>query len=134
MSLSMALGGTRSSDMDMIQGLNHLHDCKRLFCSRITEEPVIILISTCSYQRIYFRNVNHPFIRASITSRKQDQKGPEKQSTTTEATGNEPPSHVFDGMHLTQETAAYQLCDITDPMLKEMIEDENSIRDECNVS
>ena len=43
-------------------------------------------------------------------------------------------SHIFDGVTLTSETAAFQLCDITDPMLKEMIEDEQEIRDACNVS
>lgn len=43
------------------------------------------------------------------------------------------PSHIFDGVHSTKETAAYQLCDIVDPMLKEMIEDESGVRDECNV-
>ena len=44
-----------------------------------------------------------------------------------------PGSHIFDGVHLTTETAAFQLCDITDPMLKEMIEYEDGVRDECNV-
>lgn len=43
-------------------------------------------------------------------------------------------SHIFDGVTKTSETAAFQLCDITDPMLKEMIEDEDEVRDTCNVS
>jgi hypothetical protein len=42
-------------------------------------------------------------------------------------------SHIFDGVTLTKETAAFQLCDILDPMLKEMIEDANDLRDVCNV-
>lgn len=42
-------------------------------------------------------------------------------------------SHIFDGVNVTTETAAFQLCDIHDPMLKEMIEDQSGLRDICNV-
>lgn len=42
-------------------------------------------------------------------------------------------SHIFDGQTLTKETAAFQLCDIVDPMLKEMIEDPDALRDTCDV-
>lgn len=42
-------------------------------------------------------------------------------------------SHIFDGVTVTKETAAFQLCDIHDPMLKEMIEDEGDLRETCNV-
>ncbi|KAG6886925.1 hypothetical protein C0992_001609 [Termitomyces sp. T32_za158] len=41
-------------------------------------------------------------------------------------------SHIFDGHSITKETAAFQLCDITDPMLKEMINDPDDLREECN--
>ncbi|KNZ74435.1 Transcription factor tau subunit sfc1 [Termitomyces sp. J132] len=41
-------------------------------------------------------------------------------------------SHIFDGQSITKETAAFQLCDITDPMLKEMIDDPDDLREECN--
>lgn len=43
-------------------------------------------------------------------------------------------SHIFDGVTVTSETAAFQLCDIKDDMLKEMIEaeDEESLRGACN--
>jgi general transcription factor 3C polypeptide 5 (transcription factor C subunit 1) len=41
-------------------------------------------------------------------------------------------SHIFDGQTLTKETAAFQLCDIVDPMLKEMIEDPDGLRETCN--
>ncbi|KAH8118324.1 RNA polymerase III transcription factor IIIC subunit-domain-containing protein [Phellopilus nigrolimitatus] len=96
------------------------------------------------YQRIYFRNINHPFVRPSVVARRQEQRDIEKQTSTStsayfdpqnteqEQPGNEPPSHIFDGIHLTKETAAYQLCDIVDPMIKEMVEDEAGVRDECN--
>ncbi|EEB94408.1 hypothetical protein MPER_06781 [Moniliophthora perniciosa FA553] len=43
-------------------------------------------------------------------------------------------SHIFDGQTLTKETAAFQLCDITDPMLKEMIESGDDLRDTCDAS
>lgn len=42
-------------------------------------------------------------------------------------------SHIFDGVTLTKETAAFQLCDIDDPMLKEMIESEEDLRETCDV-
>jgi len=43
-------------------------------------------------------------------------------------------SHIFDGVTLSSETAAFQLCDITDPMLKRTIDEEEDIRESCNVS
>ena len=43
-------------------------------------------------------------------------------------------SHIFDGKNLTKETAAFQLCDIEDPMLKEMIDDPDNMQEECDVS
>ena len=42
-------------------------------------------------------------------------------------------SHIFDGVTLTKETAAFQLCDIHDPMLKDMIESEEDLRETCDV-
>ncbi len=42
-------------------------------------------------------------------------------------------THIFDGLTVTKETAAFQLCDIHDEMLKEMIEDEEDLRETCNV-
>ena len=42
-------------------------------------------------------------------------------------------SHIFDGVTLSSETAAFQLCDITDHMLKQMIDEEEDVRDSCNV-
>ena len=43
-------------------------------------------------------------------------------------------SHIFDGKTVSKETAAFQLCDIIDPMLKGMIEDPDAVRDTCDVS
>lgn len=41
-------------------------------------------------------------------------------------------SHIFDGKTVTKETAAFQLCDIHDPMLKEMVEDDEDLREVCD--
>lgn len=43
-------------------------------------------------------------------------------------------SHTFDGVTPSKETAAFQLCDITDPMIKAMIDDPEEVRDVCNVN
>lgn len=41
-------------------------------------------------------------------------------------------SHIFDGHTLSKETAAFQLCDIEDGLLKGLVETED-VRDSCNV-
>ncbi|EJD01218.1 uncharacterized protein FOMMEDRAFT_158350 [Fomitiporia mediterranea MF3/22] len=94
------------------------------------------------YQRLYFRNLNHPIVRPSIVTSRQDQRNADRQGSlpppsqigdsSAISSSNESPSHIFDGIHLTKETAAFQLCDIVDPMIKEMVEDEEGVRDECN--
>ncbi|KAF5393822.1 hypothetical protein D9757_000196 [Collybiopsis confluens] len=83
------------------------------------------------YQRLYFRNANHPISRPSVTTRRQE------RTTAVTAAASEPgeevrTSHIFDGLNLSKETAAFQLCDITDPMLKEMIENPDDVRDVCD--
>ncbi|KLO18083.1 hypothetical protein SCHPADRAFT_136378 [Schizopora paradoxa] len=89
------------------------------------------------YQRIYFRNVNHPIVRVSVLKRRQESRSAileslsEKQTSSGDDSGNVK-SHIFDGVNQTRETATFQLCDIIDPMLKGMIEDEDAVRDECN--
>ncbi|KAF8626707.1 hypothetical protein AX15_004720 [Amanita polypyramis BW_CC] len=88
------------------------------------------------YQRLYFRNANHPIARPSVTTRRQERTtvlprmhgyghGVDNESERSQA-------HIFDGKNLTKETAAFQLCDIDDPMLKGMIDDANNVREECN--
>lgn len=46
---------------------------------------------------------------------------------------DEEPSHVFDGKSITTNGKTWQFCDITDPILYEMIHTED-IRTECDVS
>ncbi|KAF9013348.1 RNA polymerase III transcription factor IIIC subunit-domain-containing protein [Cyathus striatus] len=88
------------------------------------------------YQRLYFRNANHPIARPSVISRRQDRTAANEQLRAleqgTEKEADRKRSHIFDGQTITKETAAFQLCDITDPMLKEMIEDPEALREVCN--
>ncbi|OJA20879.1 hypothetical protein AZE42_00865 [Rhizopogon vesiculosus] len=89
------------------------------------------------YQRIYFRNVNHPVARPSVVARRQEGRSAAtyinrsiEQEESFEADRRK--SHIFDGTTLSKETAAFQLCDIHDPMLKEMIEDDENLREVCD--
>ncbi|RDB23140.1 Transcription factor tau subunit sfc1 [Hypsizygus marmoreus] len=88
------------------------------------------------YQRLYFRNANHPIARPSVITRRQDRSAANVQVRAleegTEKEADRRKSHIFDGQTITKETAAFQLCDITDPMLKEMIDDPDDLREECN--
>ena len=113
----------------------------------------LLLTKKSSYQKLYFRNLNHPIGRASVVSRRQESRtavASMNRSSTEQARDDRRlytvvriyfflsefwnnRSHIFDGITLTSETAAFQLCDITDPMLKRMIEEEEEVRDSCNV-
>jgi len=86
------------------------------------------------YQKLYFRNLNHPIGRASVVSRRQDSRTSvaSMNRSLAEQSRDDRRSHIFDGVALSSETAAFQLCDITDPMLKRMIEEEDDIRESCN--
>jgi len=85
------------------------------------------------YQRLYFRNINKPIVRPSVIGRRQDGRNEIANARASDMVGKEDKrSHIFDGVTVTKETAAFQLCDIEDEMLKEMIEDEEDLREECN--
>ncbi|TFK43137.1 RNA polymerase III transcription factor IIIC subunit-domain-containing protein [Crucibulum laeve] len=88
------------------------------------------------YQRLYFRNANHPIARPSVITRRQDRSAANEQlraqEQAREKESERKKSHIFDGQNVTKETAAFQLCDIVDPMLKEMIEDPEGLREVCN--
>ncbi|KAI0951979.1 hypothetical protein AcV7_007922 [Taiwanofungus camphoratus] len=86
------------------------------------------------YQRLYFRNTNHSMVRPSVLSKRQEGRNDTAQNRTVDAASREEDkrSHIFDGVAVTKETAAFQLCDIHDPMLKEMIEDEGDLRETCD--
>ncbi|PPQ95004.1 hypothetical protein CVT25_000241 [Psilocybe cyanescens] len=84
------------------------------------------------YQRLYFRNANHPISRPSVTTRRHERMTSSEQFRAQDTDTERRNSHIFDGQTLTKETAAFQLCDIVDPMLKEMIEDPDALRDTCD--
>lgn len=88
------------------------------------------------YQRLYFRNANHPISRPSVVTRRQDRPSMNIPARTLSELGEldleTKKSHIFDGKMITKETAAFQLCDIYDPMLKTMIEDPEGLRDICH--
>ncbi|CCL99174.1 uncharacterized protein FIBRA_01189 [Fibroporia radiculosa] len=86
------------------------------------------------FQRLYFRNTSHPIVRPSVVSKRQEGRTETAMNRVIDAQGREEDkrSHIFDGLTVKKETAAFQLCDIHDPMLKEMIEDEDDLRETCN--
>ncbi|THH33805.1 hypothetical protein EUX98_g447 [Antrodiella citrinella] len=78
-------------------------------------------------------NINKPIVRPSVIGRRQDGRNEIANARASDATGRDDKrSHVFDGVTVTKDTAAFQLCDIEDEMLKEMIEDGEDLREECN--
>lgn len=70
---------------------------------------------------------------ATVLARNNNEGQEQERDRERERDADRPQTHVFDGVTLTKEVAAFQLCDISDPMLKEMIEDEDGLRDVCNV-
>ncbi|KAF7331916.1 hypothetical protein MKEN_00071900 [Mycena kentingensis (nom. inval.)] len=90
------------------------------------------------YQRLYFRNANHPIVKPSVASRRQERTVANMDNWAaaiedgSERDLERRKSHMFDGKTLTKETAAFQMCDIVDPMLKEMIEQDDDLREACD--
>ncbi|KAJ7667797.1 RNA polymerase III transcription factor IIIC subunit-domain-containing protein [Mycena polygramma] len=90
------------------------------------------------YQRLYFRNANHPILKPSVMTRRQDRIVANMDNWAvaiedgSERDIERRKSHLFDGKTLTKETASFQLCDLVDPMLKEMIDDDQELREECD--
>lgn len=103
---------------------------------------------------MYFRNLNHPITRPSVAGRRQDARADLASSRTDGGAEDKRyahahpcarrrrsaladlshvRSHIFDGKTMSKETAAYQLCDLQDPMLKEMVEDDEELRETCDV-
>ncbi|KAF8528978.1 RNA polymerase III transcription factor IIIC subunit-domain-containing protein [Hysterangium stoloniferum] len=85
------------------------------------------------YQRIYFRNVNNPTTRPSVTAR-AEAKYTDNISFRNDIVdvGSDRRSHIFDGVSCSSETASFQLLDIHDQMLKKMIDSEDQLRDKPN--
>ncbi|KAJ7179308.1 RNA polymerase III transcription factor IIIC subunit-domain-containing protein [Mycena filopes] len=90
------------------------------------------------YQRLYFRNANHPILKPSVMTRRQERTVANMDNWAvaiedgSERDIERRKSHLFDGKTLTRETAAFQLCDLIDPMLKEMVDDDTELREESD--
>ncbi|KAF8211339.1 RNA polymerase III transcription factor IIIC subunit-domain-containing protein [Mycena galopus ATCC 62051] len=90
------------------------------------------------YQRLYFRNANHPILKPSVMTRRQDRSVANMDNWAvaiqdgSERDLERRKSHLFDGKTMTKETASFQLCDLIDPMLKEMIDNDKELREECD--
>ncbi|KAF7985190.1 hypothetical protein HWV62_7796 [Athelia sp. TMB] len=82
------------------------------------------------FQRLYFRNMNHPILKTSIIARREGRLAAARDDSLGEP--DRKTAHIFDGVRVTQETAAFQLCDIHDPMLMEMINSEDDVRESCD--
>ncbi|EKM59615.1 uncharacterized protein PHACADRAFT_205839 [Phanerochaete carnosa HHB-10118-sp] len=81
------------------------------------------------YQRVYFRNTSHQMQRPSVTARRQEGRG---DGIRTREGDDNKRSHIFDGKTSHGETAAFQLCDLQDELLKEMVENEGDLREICD--
>lgn len=84
------------------------------------------------FQRFYFRNANHPIVRPSVAARRADRSTSIARLDAEADSPDRRRSHIFDGKTIAKETAAFQLCDIEDPMLQAMIEDPEDLRDVCD--
>ncbi|KZP24581.1 hypothetical protein FIBSPDRAFT_1042044 [Athelia psychrophila] len=84
------------------------------------------------FQRLYFRNMSHPIERVSIITRREGHAAADTARDGGAGDVDRKTAHIFDGVRLTQETAAFQLCDIHDPMLREMIKSEEDVREVCD--
>ena len=145
----MGHGGILKSAWDMTRART-----QKLVCACCYSRNTVDLMFL-SYQRVYFRNLNHPISRPSVLNRRQEVRtdiaNARSESTDDKRYGvschlsdrgklstrlfsiRYCRSHIFDGKTVTKETAAFQLCDLQDPMLKAMIEEEDDLRETCNV-
>lgn len=101
-----------------------------------------------SYQRIHFRNLNNPMTRPSVSVRTESKHAENSHDSQVLSDRYVKPmvevviftclfirsSHIFDGKIRHSETASFQLCDIVDPLLEEMINSPEAISDVYDVS
>src|ERR1700742_1950922 len=63
-------GGIPCFVLGMIQGRMSKHDCKWVYVTYL--QHFMGNLRHFSYQRLYFRNLNHPIARASVVTRRQE--------------------------------------------------------------
>lgn len=82
-----------------------------------------------SYQRIAMRNMaNSKVYLKKIAGANSHGEGDVREKDSDEV------SHIFDGENVHRNIGNYQLCDIVEPYLKAMCEDEEFVLDHCDVS
>ena len=69
-SSKMGLGGIHLSGLGMTLEKTSTHACGCQSCTTLVHP--FITHESLSYQRMYFRNANHPTARPSVTERRQD--------------------------------------------------------------
>ncbi|CAB5195742.1 hypothetical protein RhiirA5_270836 [Rhizophagus irregularis] len=84
------------------------------------------------YQLLDIRNTRRPtkLGRAKRLLHIQEEATVEKDSTAK--SGDSRPSHIFDGTSTCRDIAVFQVCDITDPLLKRLIESSDSVQEFCD--
>ncbi|GJE84727.1 RNA polymerase III transcription factor IIIC subunit-domain-containing protein [Phanerochaete sordida] len=80
------------------------------------------------YQRLYFRNTSHQMQRPSVAGRRQEG----RDGTRNREGSDNKRSHIFDGQSTHGETAAFQFCDLHDELLRELVENEDDLREVCD--
>ncbi|KAK9899970.1 hypothetical protein P389DRAFT_165068 [Cystobasidium minutum MCA 4210] len=83
------------------------------------------------YQRIMIRNMANNRIYLKRIA------GAGNAGDTNEGEGDradrDENSHIFDGEAVHSNVGSYQLCDMTDPFLQEMLQSEEFVREECDI-
>ncbi|KIY61113.1 hypothetical protein CYLTODRAFT_460127 [Cylindrobasidium torrendii FP15055 ss-10] len=115
-----------SSEVDEETGEEKTRLINRMCCASSTLFAACLLLILDRYQRLYFRNANHPISRPSVTTRRRDRTA---FNVLLDPSNECHISRVFDGQTIAKETAAFQLVDVHDPMLKTMIEDPAALRE-----
>ncbi|GBC00423.1 hypothetical protein RclHR1_03850021 [Rhizophagus clarus] len=85
------------------------------------------------YQLLDIRNTRRPtkLGRAKRLLHIQEEATAEKDNTKKSGIGSLP-SHIFDGTSTCRDIAVFQVCDITDPLLKRLIESSDSVQEFCD--
>ncbi|ORY40014.1 RNA polymerase III transcription factor IIIC subunit-domain-containing protein [Leucosporidium creatinivorum] len=82
------------------------------------------------YQHIILRNIDN--VRTKAPAIKGTSKGKEKQKEAVQINEDPLRSHLFDGQVLHSKIANFQLCDISDPLIKQHVDASEGVRDTCD--
>ncbi|KAG0145257.1 hypothetical protein CROQUDRAFT_46100 [Cronartium quercuum f. sp. fusiforme G11] len=85
------------------------------------------------YQRISIRNLDNKKLAEKFTFKLMRHPFSKDTDHSTGQNDSNRRSHVFDGLELNQSVGTYQLCDITDPLLKRLIESPKGVQEQCRI-